>query len=316
MSTVLALNHLSVALKRGRGRPIAVLDDVNLTVNAGEMTALVGESGSGKTIASLGIIRLLPRSAEISGQVMLAGTDLTGLSETEMRRVRGRDIGMVFQNPLSALNPTTRVGNQIAEVYRLHTGETDRAARARALDLLGEVGIPDPADRLDDYPHQFSGGMRQRVMIAASIACDPALIFCDEPTTALDVTVQAQILDLFKALQQDLQAGFLYVTHDLSVVAAFCGSLSVMYAGRIVEQSDDLRAMIAAPAHPYTRALLAAAPRIKGPIQRLQGIAASAPPLTERVRSPAPPLVEVRPGWQVAATGDDEIERFSSGRQA
>ncbi|MBW4036555.1 MAG: ABC transporter ATP-binding protein, partial [Proteobacteria bacterium] len=215
MSTVLALNHLSVALKRGRGRPIAVLDDVNLTVNAGEMTALVGESGSGKTIASLGIIRLLPRSAEISGQVMLAGTDLTGLSETEMRRVRGRDIGMVFQNPLSALNPTTRVGNQIAEVYRLHTGETDRAARARALDLLGEVGIPDPADRLDDYPHQFSGGMRQRVMIAMALACSPKLLIADEPTTGLDLLVARQILALLSRLRREHRMGVLFITHDL-----------------------------------------------------------------------------------------------------
>jgi oligopeptide/dipeptide ABC transporter ATP-binding protein len=261
MSGVLTLNHLSIALKRGRGKPISVLDDINLTVNAGEMTALVGESGSGKTIASLGIIRLLPRSAEITGQVMLAGTDLTGLTEADMRKVRGRDIGMVFQNPLSALNPTTRVGNQIAEVYRLHTGETDRAARARALDLLGEVGIPDPADRLDDYPHQFSGGMRQRVMIAMALACSPKLLIADEPTTGLDLLVARQILALLSRLRREHRMGVLFITHDLSIVEEHADQVHVLYAGKSVEWGTA-RQFFAQPRHPYSQALLGAVPRL------------------------------------------------------
>jgi len=261
MSVVLSLEHLSVALKRGRGRPIAVLDDINLAVNAGEMTALVGESGSGKTIASLGVIRLLPRSAEISGKVMLAGTDLTALTESEMRKVRGRDIGMVFQNPLSALNPTTRVGNQIAEVYRLHTGETDRVARARARDLLGEVGIPDPADRLDDYPHQFSGGMRQRVMIAMALACSPKLLIADEPTTGLDLLVARQILTLLSRLRREHRMGVLFITHDLSIVEEHADQVHVLYAGKSVEWGTA-RSFFAQPRHPYSQALLGAVPRL------------------------------------------------------
>ncbi|SIQ77807.1 MULTISPECIES: dipeptide ABC transporter ATP-binding protein [Acidiphilium] len=261
MSAALTLDQLSVALKRGRGKPIAVLDDINLTVNAGEMTALVGESGSGKTIASLGVIRLLPRSAEVSGRVMLAGTDLTALTESEMRRVRGRDIGMVFQNPLSALNPTTRVGNQIAEVYRLHTGETDRAARARALDLLGEVGIPDPSDRLDDYPHQFSGGMRQRVMIAMALACSPKLLIADEPTTGLDLLVARQILALLSRLRREHRMGVLFITHDLSIVEEHADQVHVLYAGKSVEWGTA-RSFFAQPRHPYSQALLGAVPRL------------------------------------------------------
>lgn len=261
MSTVLSLEHLSVALKRGRGRPISVLDDISLTVNAGEMTALVGESGSGKTIASLGVIRLLPRSAEITGKVMLAGTDLAALTESQMRKVRGRDIGMVFQNPLSALNPTTRVGNQIAEVYRLHTGESDRAARARARELLGEVGIPDPADRLDDYPHQFSGGMRQRVMIAMALACSPKLLIADEPTTGLDLLVARQILTLLSRLRREHSMGVLFITHDLSIVEEHADQVHVLYAGKSVEWGGA-RSFFAQPRHPYSQALLGAVPRL------------------------------------------------------
>ncbi|MCU4160125.1 ABC transporter ATP-binding protein [Acidiphilium sp. AL] len=261
MSAVLTLDNLSVALKRGRGKPVPILDDVNLTVAAGEMTALVGESGSGKTVASLGIIRLLPRGAKIAGRVQLGDTDLTRLNDAEMRRVRGRDIGMVFQNPLSALNPTTRVGNQIAEVYRLHTGESDRAARARALDLLGEVGIPNPADRLDDYPHQFSGGMRQRVMIAMALACSPKLLIADEPTTGLDLLVARQILALLTRLRREHRMGVLFITHDLSIVEEHADQVHVLYAGRSVEWGRA-RDFFDQPRHPYSQALLGAIPRL------------------------------------------------------
>ena len=261
MSRVLTLDHLSIALKRGRGRPVGILDDINLAVNEGEMTALVGESGSGKTVASLGVIRLLPRGAAISGRVLLQDRDLTALTDAEMRKVRGRDIGMVFQNPLSALNPTTRVGSQIAEVYRLHTGESDRAARIRALDLLGEVGIPDPKDRLDDYPHQFSGGMRQRVMIAMALACSPKLLIADEPTTGLDLLVARQILALLTRLRREHRMGVLFITHDLSIVEEHADQVHVLYAGRSVEWGTA-RGFFAEPRHPYSQALLGAVPRL------------------------------------------------------
>ncbi len=261
MTGVLALENLSVALRRGRGLLTPILEDVNLTVTAGEFTALVGESGSGKTIASLAVMRLLPRGANITGRAMLAGTDLMQLTDDAMRRVRGRDIGMVFQNPLSALNPTSRVGAQIAEAYRTHTGESDRAARARTLELLGEVGIPDPQDRIDDYPHQFSGGMRQRVMIAMALACKPKLLIADEPTTGLDLLVARQILALLSRLRREHRMGVLFITHDLSIVEEHADQVHVLYAGRSVEwgRAGDF---FAAPRHPYSQALLGAVPRL------------------------------------------------------
>jgi oligopeptide/dipeptide ABC transporter ATP-binding protein len=261
MCAVLTLDKFSVALKRGRGKTVPILDDIDLTVAAGEMTALVGESGSGKTIASLGVIRLLPRGASTSGRVVLGGQDLTELSDAQMRKVRGRDIGMVFQNPLSALNPSTRVGAQITEVYRLHTGESDRAARARALELFGEVGIPNPADRLDDYPHQFSGGMRQRVMIAMALACSPKLLIADEPTTGLDLLVARQIMALLTKLRRERQMGVLFITHDLSVVEEHADQVHVLYAGRSVEWGQA-RSFFEQPRHPYSQALLGAVPRL------------------------------------------------------
>ncbi|HET9147636.1 MAG TPA: ABC transporter ATP-binding protein [Acetobacteraceae bacterium] len=260
MSTVLSLENLSVALPRGR-RLTPILEDVNLAVEAGEFTALVGESGSGKTIASLAIMRLLPRGARVTGRALLGATDLVRLTAPEMRKVRGRDIGMVFQNPLSALNPTMRIGSQIAEVYRAHTGESDRAARARALELLGEVGIPAPASRIDDYPHQFSGGMRQRVMIAMALACSPKLLIADEPTTGLDLLVARQILALLSRLRREHRMGVLFITHDLSIVEEHADQVHVLYAGRSVEwgRAADF---FAAPRHPYSQALLGAVPRL------------------------------------------------------
>jgi peptide/nickel transport system ATP-binding protein len=261
MTAVLALENLSVALRRGRGSLTPILEDVNLTVTAGEFTALVGESGSGKTIASLAVMRLLPRGARITGRAMLAGTDLTQLTDDAMRRVRGRDIGMVFQNPLSALNPTTRVGAQIGEAYRTHTGESDRAARARTLELLDEVGIPNPADRIDDYPHQFSGGMRQRVMIAMALACKPKLLIADEPTTGLDLLVARQILALLSRLRREHRMGVLFITHDLSIVEEHADQVHVLYAGRSVEWGRA-RDFFEAPRHPYSQALLGAVPRL------------------------------------------------------
>lgn len=299
------------------GQDWKALDRISLSVMRGEARGLVGESGSGKSLTLRAAMGLLPGNLSVTGgAIRFQGRDLLADGGKSLAAVRGTGISMVFQEPAVALNPVMRVGRQITDSVAMRRGWRRRKAREFAVELMNQVGIRDPQRWVDAYPHQLSGGMRQRVMIAAAIACDPEMIFCDEPTTALDVTVQAQIMSLFKRLQGELHAGFLYVTHDLSVVAEFCSSLSVMYAGRIVEQADDLKALVAAPVHPYTRALLAAVPRIKGPIERLRGLSASAPPLVERAQTPAPPLTQVRPGWQVAEPTPEEIAFFATGGQA
>jgi ABC-type dipeptide/oligopeptide/nickel transport system ATPase component len=302
---------------RIEGHDYKALDNISLAVEAGEARGLVGESGSGKSLTLRAAIGLLPHNLFItSGAIRFKGRDLLADGGKSLATVRGTGIAMVFQEPAVALNPVMRVGRQIVDSVAWRRGWGRRQAREFAIELMTQVGIRDPQRWVDAYPHQLSGGMRQRVMIAAAIACDPELIFCDEPTTALDVTVQAQILKLFKGLQQELHAGLLYVTHDLSVVAEFCSTLSVMYAGRIVEQADDLKEMIAAPVHPYTRALLGAVPRIKGPVRRLRGLSSSAPPLAERPQTPAPPPTEVRPGWQAAPASQQEAALFAAREQA
>jgi peptide/nickel transport system ATP-binding protein len=278
MSAVLRLENLSVSLPRGSSArqraDVAILDDLNLQVSAGEMLALVGESGSGKTIAALSVMRLLPAGAKITGHAWLGATDLTGLDETAMRRVRGREVGMVFQNPLAALNPSRTVSAQIMEAYRVHNGGPARAARARALELLGEVGIPNPAARLDDYPNQFSGGMRQRVMIAMSLACSPKLLIADEPTTGLDPLVARQIMALIAKLRREHDMGVLFVTHDLSVVEEHADAIHVLYAGRSVEWGPAKR-FFAHPRHPYSEALLGSVARVGQ--ARLQSIPGNLP---------------------------------------
>ena len=265
--TVLALDALSVSLPAqgggdggGGGGMVSVLDRLDLQVRAGEMTALVGESGSGKTIAALAAMRLLPRGARTSGRVRFEELDLLAQDERRMRRLRGR-IGMVFQNPLSALNPVATIGAQVAEGVLLHGRVTRAQARRRAVELLGEVGLPDPARRLDDYPHQFSGGQRQRVMIAAALACDPRVLIADEPTTGLDPLVARQILALLARLQRSHRLGVLFITHDLSIVEAHADRLTVLYAGRAVEWGGA-SLFFSRPRHPYSQALLAAVPRL------------------------------------------------------
>jgi len=262
---VLALQKLGVSLRTRDGSGMAaVLEDLDLVVREGEMTALVGESGSGKTIAALAAMRLLPPGAGITGRVVFgtgsSAENLLDLDERQMRARRG-SIGMVFQNPLSALNPSMTIGRQVAEGHRLHTGASATAARKHATELLGEVGIPDPARRLDDYPHQFSGGQRQRVMIAAALSCAPRLLIADEPTTGLDPLVARQILQLLARLQREHRMGLLFITHDLSIVEQYAQSLTVLYAGRSVEWGEAGR-FFAAPRHPYSQALLAAVPRL------------------------------------------------------
>ena len=272
--SVLRLNNVSVALRRGRGDMVPLLDQICLTVNQGEMTALVGESGSGKTLTSSAIIRLLPRNARVSGQIWLGNTDLLRLPHGEMRKIRGRDIGMVFQNPLAALNPSVRVGAQIREAYRLHTGESDHAAWVRACELFDEVGIANARERLGDYPHQFSGGMRQRAMIAMALACSPKLLIADEPTSGLDAILTRQILSLLTRLRHEFRMGVLFITHDLSIVQKYADQVHVLYAGRSVEWGSS-EAFFNAPRHPYSRALLGALP---GPGQiRLTAISGALP---------------------------------------
>ncbi|WP_062351809.1 ABC transporter ATP-binding protein [Herbidospora yilanensis] len=256
--TLLSVEGLTIDLP---GTQPGLVEDVTFEVNEGRCTALIGESGCGKSLTSLAVLGLLPPSVRVSaGAVVFDGVDLLTCSPRQLRKIRGGPVGMVFQEPMSSLNPSMTVGDQIAEARRLHLGEGRKVALARAKDLLDRVGIPNAARRLAAYPHEMSGGMQQRVMIAAAIACDPRLIIADEPTTALDVTIQAEILSLLRDLQRDLGLAVLLVTHDLGVVADFCDDVVVMYAGHIAERTgvDDL---FYRPAHPYSAALLAAVPQ-------------------------------------------------------
>jgi len=246
---------------------VRAVDGVSFTVAPGEALGLVGESGCGKSVSVLSIMRLVPSppGRTVAGEVLFGGRDLLKLSDEEMRRVRGADLAMIFQDPMTSLNPVLPIGLQIVESLEFHKGLPRAAARRRAAELLDLVGIPAASRRLDDYPHQFSGGMRQRVMIAMAIACEPKLLIADEPTTALDVTIQAQILDLLRRLRTELRMGLILITHDLGVVAGICDRVNVMYAGRVVEAAvadeafDD-------PRHPYTLGLLRSVPRLDGPL--------------------------------------------------
>jgi peptide/nickel transport system ATP-binding protein len=236
--------------------------NLDFAVRQGETVAIVGESGSGKSLTALALMRLLPRTARISsGSINFAGQDLIGLSDRAMRVHRGRDIAMIFQEPMTSLNPVITIGKQISEVLRLHCGLSARQARKRAIEMLDLVRIPEPGKRVDDYPHRLSGGMRQRVMIAIAVACQPQLLIADEPTTALDVTIQAQVLELLDGLRRDLSLGLLLITHDLGVVGQWADRVVVMYAGRKVEEALP-NELFAHPLHPYTRGLLAASPRL------------------------------------------------------
>ena len=263
-------------------RGATVVDGVDLALRRGRTTALVGESGSGKTATALSIMRLIePPGRIISGEILLDGTDLLGLDEEEMTAVRGARIGMIFQDPLTSLNPALSIGRQIAETILAHENVTDVEARRRAIELLTHVGVAEAARRVDDYPHHFSGGMRQRVLIAAAISCQPQIIIADEPTTALDVTVQAKILRLLHDLQQEMHASLLLITHDLGVVASMADEVLVMYAGRIVERAD-VDTLFHHPRHPYTKALLACMAGIEDdrgePLEPIEGMA---PDLTD-----------------------------------
>jgi len=315
---LLEVRNLRTEFRTGAGIVRAV-DGISYTVDPGETVAVVGESGSGKSVGALSILRLIPSPPGriVSGEVMFNGRDLMKLSDDEMREVRGGEIGMVFQEPMTSLNPVLSIGRQITETLEQHRGSDRAGAEKRAVELMGLVGIADPQRRLKQYPHQLSGGMRQRIMIAIALACEPKLIIADEPTTALDVTIQAQILELMQSLTHRLGVALIVITHNLGIVARYAHRVNVMYAGRIVE-SGSAAAIYHTPHHPYTTALLKSVPRLDRPRQaRLDPIEGSPPDLTrlgagcsfrprcrfavERCATEAPPLEPVGDSGQLAA---------------
>jgi oligopeptide/dipeptide ABC transporter ATP-binding protein len=276
---LLAVSGLTTVFDTPEG-PVAAVDGVSFEIQPGETLGLVGESGSGKSITALSILRLVqPPGHVTAGRIMFKGRDLTALDEREWQRIRGAEIALVFQEPMTALNPVVRVGDQIAETLIVHGRSTRRAARDRAIELLRSVRIAHPELRVDDYAHQLSGGMRQRVLMAMALACQPSLVIADEPTTALDVTIQAEILDLLREMKAALRLSMLLITHDLGVVAETADRVAVMYAGRIVE-TGPVREVFRSPAHPYTRGLLASTPG-KTPGERLRAIEGAVPSLSE-----------------------------------
>ncbi len=279
---LLSVRHLKTSFPTESGKIFAV-DDVSFEVGEGETLAIVGESGCGKSMTAFSVLRLVPHPGQIEhGEIFFQGQDLARLSEKDMRSVRGARISMIFQEPMTSLNPVYSVGSQIGEVLRLHRKLSRRQAKARSIELLKLVGIPSPESRVDSYPHQLSGGMRQRVMIAMALACEPALLLADEPTTALDVTIQAQILDLLRRLQAELGMSIVFITHDLGVVAEFANRVVVMYAGRVVERAT-VKELFRSPQHPYTRGLLASVPPMGGDERptRLNTIEGVVPSLAE-----------------------------------
>ena len=318
MGTLLEVRNLKTHFVTRSG-VVRAVDDVSWDVGESETVALVGESGCGKSVSALSIMRLVagPSGRIVGGQILFKGRDLLQLSDDEMRRVRGREIGMVFQEPMTSLNPVLTIGRQLTEGLEIHLGLAPAEARRRSAELLGMVGIPDPERRLPQYPHQFSGGMRQRMMIAMALSCNPSLILADEPTTALDVTIQAQILELMKDLSRRFGVALLIITHNLGVVARYADRVNVMYAGRIIERGTA-RELYANPRHPYTLGLLRSVPRLDEPRRaRLDPIEGQPPDLTrlpagcaftprcafsvDRCRVETPPLRPVNGAGHVSA---------------
>ena len=281
MTRVLDVRDLRISFPASDGRRFHPVDGVSFSLERGETLALVGESGCGKSLTSLALLRLVPPPGRIDpGSIIRLGeTDVLALEGEALRQIRGRRVGMIFQDPMTSLNPVFTAGDQIAEAVRAHLRVTKAEARERARALLQEVGIPDPAERLDSYPHQLSGGMRQRVMIAIALAAEPEILVADEPTTALDVTVQAQILEVLDELRRRRGMAVLLITHDLGIVAGRADRVAVMYAGQIVEEATTAD-LFARPSHPYTQGLFASVPRITGPVQRLMPIRGTVPPPT------------------------------------
>ncbi|MGE5704069.1 MAG: ABC transporter ATP-binding protein [Clostridia bacterium] len=280
---LLEIDRLSLLLHTERGK-LSAVNQVSFQIRAGETVALVGESGCGKSITSLSIMGLIPKkTGVIEGSIRLKGKVLNQLTEKEMRSIRGRDISMIFQEPMTSLNPVQTIGRQIDEVFRLHTTLGKQERRTRTIEMLRKVGIPRAETMVNDFPHQLSGGMKQRVMIAMAMACEPDLLIADEPTTALDVTIQAQILDLMNGLKQSAQTAILLITHDLGVVAEMADRVLVMYYGEIVEEAD-VQTIFSNPKHPYTTGLLQSIPNLEVERERLEPIEGNVPILGEIVQ--------------------------------
>ncbi|HCG71269.1 MAG TPA: peptide ABC transporter ATP-binding protein [Gammaproteobacteria bacterium] len=319
MGPLLSISDLSVKFATERGK-VQALDGVSLSVDAGETLAIVGESGSGKSVTALSILGLLGDSGQVTdGAIEFDGEDLVNVSAQRLREIRGNRIAFIFQEPMSSLNPVLTIGTQVAEPIWLHHKKSWPEAFAQAGELLQRVAIPDAAQRLDDYPHQFSGGMRQRVMIAMALACQPKLIIADEPTTALDVTVQAQILSLLKNLTKELNSSLILITHDLGVVARYADKVAVMYGGRVVERASA-RDLYKRPQHPYTQGLMQSIPKLDGdPGSRLYTIDGQPPDLSnlpsgcsfhprcpfaqEQCTTAKPSLQDIAPNHQRACFG-------------
>ncbi|MBA8779779.1 ABC transporter ATP-binding protein [Staphylococcus schleiferi subsp. coagulans] len=280
-SNLLEVKNLSTAFYI-EGEPHQAISNVNLEVKKGEILGIVGESGSGKSVLSLSILKLLPEKIATiaSGEVTYKGERIDDIQADQFNRVRGKEVAMIFQEPMTSLNPVFTIGNQLMEMLTLHLKISKKEAKAKAVQLLKDVGIPRPDKVIDEYPHQLSGGMRQRVMIAMAISCSPQLLIADEPTTALDVTVQAQILELLKRIQQETQMGVIFISHDLGVISEICDRVAVMYAGKIIETAP-VEEIFRHPKHPYTKLLLRAIPRLDVQQDKLETIKGSVPSLTE-----------------------------------
>lgn len=278
---LLDVRDLRTEFKTGRKQSVTAVNGVSFQVRSGEIVGLVGESGCGKSVTSLSIMQLFRNTngKVTGGEVFLKGKNLLTCSEKEMRAIRGKEISMIFQEPMSSLNPSMRIDAQLIEAIRLHTDLDKKAARAHALDMLGRVGIANPEMVLRSFPHQLSGGMSQRVMIAMAMCCDPTVLIADEPTTALDVTIQAQILQLMRKIRAENDTGILLITHDLGVVAEMCSRVIVMYAGRIVEEAP-VEELFACPKHPYTQGLIASVPKLGSGVTSLPSIPGSVPDLS------------------------------------
>ncbi|PTE08242.1 ABC transporter ATP-binding protein [Mesorhizobium helmanticense] len=311
---LLDIKDLTIEFGSG-SQPLRVVDNISFAVSLGETVGIVGESGSGKSMTALSVLRLVPEAARVSGQIIFEGRDLLKLPKREMPAIRGKEIGMIFQEPMSSLNPLMTIGDQIDEAIRLHEDIPAPERRKRVLALLRLVGMPDPENRLSAYPDQFSGGMRQRVMAAIAMACNPKLLIADEPTTALDVTIQAQVLAMMLDIRARFNSSILLITHDLGVVAEICERVVVMYAGRILEDADA-RSLFSNARHPYTQGLLRSVPTLNDTRKRLYQIPGSVPPAgtikagcpfrprcsvrMERCAVEMPPLRTYDPGHRVA----------------
>jgi peptide/nickel transport system ATP-binding protein len=309
---LLEVTDLSVAFK-GHKETVTVVDRVSFSVEAGKTLGIVGESGSGKTVSSLALVGLLPRNAIITGSARFDGRELVGMTPRQLRNLRGNEISVIFQEPMTSLDPSFTIGNQLMEAYRNHNGGSKAEARERAMEMLRLVGIPEPQKRIVEYAHSFSGGMRQRVMIALALICSPRLLIADEPTTALDVTIQSQILELLRRLQDELGMAIIFVTHDLGVVASVCDEVSVMYAGQAVEQAP-IDEFFAAPRHPYSQGLLDSMPQSVAKGERLRMIGGTVPlpsrfPLGCRFAPRCPHAVEK------CTMAPPDLERLDDGRR-